>query len=86
VILLLQMRWVESEYFQWIGLPLAKIERDLIARGAFTSVSIDDRYAPYTKVRKMAIRHRTCSAQADHADVEVAKYSLTGLTKSKALS
>jgi hypothetical protein len=49
-------------------------------------VSIDDRDTPYTKVSKLAKRHRTCSAQADNADVEVAKYSLTGFTKREALS
>ena len=57
-----------------------------LLRGRLDKVSIDDRDAPYTKVRKLAKRHRTCSAQADNADVEVAKYSLTSVTKSEALS
>ena len=54
--------------------------------GWLDKVSIDDRDPPYTKVSKLAKRHRTCSAQADNADMEVAKYILTVFTKREALS
>jgi hypothetical protein len=52
----------------------------------FDKVSIDNRDTPYTKVSQLAKRNRTCSAQADNADVEIAKYSLTNVTKREALS
>jgi hypothetical protein len=49
-------------------------------------VSIDDRDTPNTKMSKLAKRHRTCPAQADNTNVEIAKFSLTGVTKGEALS
>ena len=59
---------------------------EVLAEERLDKVSIDNRDTPYTKVRKLAKRHRTCSAQANNTDVEVAKYSLTGVTKREALS
>jgi hypothetical protein len=54
--------------------------------GRLDKISIDDRDTPYAKVSKLAKHYGTCSAQADNADMEIAKYILTVFTKREVLS